>query len=112
MPALIPALVRLNRSSAALGAARDQREPEDQQQVAEDAAGDRRLHQLDQPRPQRHDRDDQLGGVAEGGVEEAADRRAGAMGQVLGGLAHVAGQRQHAEAGREEDRTTAGAWTT
>ena len=56
----------------------DEAEAHDQQQVAEDAAGDRRLHQVDQARLQRHDRDDELGRVAERGVEEAADRGTGA----------------------------------
>ena len=103
MPALIPALVRLNLSSDRSSPAGDERQAQDQEQVAEDAAGDRRLHQLHQPRAERHDRDDQLGRVAEGGVEQAADGRAGAVGEVLGGLAHVARQRQHAEARGEED---------
>ena len=102
IPALMPALVRLNRSSRALGASGQQREPEDEQQVAQNAAGDRRLHQLDQAGAQRHDRDDQLGGVAERRVEQAADRGAGPMRQVLGRLAHVARQREHPEAGDEE----------
>ena len=84
------------------GAAGDEGEPEDEQQVAEDAAGDRRLHQLDQPRAERHDRDDELGRVAERRVEQAPDGRTGAVGQVLGRLAHVARERQHPQARGEE----------
>ena len=53
-------------------AADEERQPEHQQQVADDAAGDRGLDQLDVALAQRDDRDDQLGGVAEGRVEEAA----------------------------------------
>ena len=50
---------------------------EDQEQVSDDAAGDRRFHDLEVMALQRHDRDDQLRGVAERRVEEAAERRAG-----------------------------------
>ena len=57
---------------AAAEAADEERQAEHEQQVADDAAGDRGLDQLDVPVAQRDDRDDQLGGVAEGGVEEAA----------------------------------------
>ena len=47
---------------------------EDQQQVADDAAGDRGLDDLDVVGAQRDERDDQLRGVAERGVEQAAQR--------------------------------------
>ena len=49
---------------------------EDQQQVADDRAGQRGLDDLDRIRPEEGEEgDDQLGGVAEGGVEEPADLR-------------------------------------
>ena len=49
---------------------------EDQQQVADDRAGQRRLDDLDQAGLQGEERDDQLGDVAERRVEDAADLRA------------------------------------
>ena len=55
----------------------DQREPEDQQQVADHAARQRSANDLDQAVVDREERDDQLGRVAEGGIEEAADPRPG-----------------------------------
>ena len=45
--------------------------PEDQQQVPDDRAGQRRLDDLDQAGLEREERDDQLGDVAEGRVEDA-----------------------------------------
>ena len=50
----------------------EKRQPEHEQQVADDAAGDRRLDQLDMPFVQRDERDDQFRRVAEGGVQKAA----------------------------------------
>ena len=54
------------------------------------------------PGAQGHEGDDQLGGVAEGGVEQAADAGAGVVGQVLGGLAHEPGQGKDGQAGHHE----------
>ena len=52
---------------------------------------------------QRGDRDDQLGGVAERGVEEAAERRARAARQMFGGRADQARRRhQRDRRGRED----------
>lgn len=50
------------------------------------------------------DGDDQLGGVAEGGVEQAADPFAAALGQLLGGLAQPAGQGNDGDRCRDEDQ--------
>ena len=47
-------------------------------------------------------RDDQLRGVAEGRVQQAADVRPRVVGEVLGGLAHEPGQREDGQAGGDE----------
>ena len=53
--------------------------------------------------PQRDQRDYQLGCVAEGRVEQAADRRAGPMRQLLGRLADQAGERDYRQRGDDEE---------
>ena len=65
---------------------------EDEQQVADDRAGERRLDDLDQPGLQGEERDDQLGDVAERRVEDAADLRAGQRAEPLGREADDPGQ--------------------
>ncbi len=108
MPALMPAFVRLNLSCDSLQSTGHDRQAENEQQVAENAAGDRRLHQVDEASLQRHDRDDELGGVAEGGVEQATERRAGAGGDLFGCLAHEPGEGEHAETGGDENEDRCG----
>ena len=83
--------------------ASDERESHDQKQIAEDAAGDGCLHQVHQAGAERHERNDELRRIAEGRVEETAHRWPGAVCQMLRGLAHVSREREHAEAGGEED---------
>ena len=51
----------------------EEREPEHEQQVADDRAGQRAADDLGQPLVDRDQGDDQLGRVAERGIEEAAD---------------------------------------
>ena len=51
----------------------EQREPEDEEEVAEDAPRQRAAHDLEEPVVDREEGDDQLGRVPEGRVEEAAD---------------------------------------
>ena len=53
------------------------------------------------------ERDDQLGGVAEGRVEQAADAFAHALGEMLGGPTHPRRERQDREAGGDEDQSGA-----
>ena len=55
------------------------------------------------PACRRDDRDDEFGGVAERGVEQATEGGAGARRDLLRRLSHEAGERQHAEAGGDED---------
>ena len=66
--------------------------PEHEQQVADDRAGERRLHDLDEAGLQREEGDDQLGDVAEGRVEDAADLRPGQRPEALRGKADGPGQ--------------------
>src|SRR3954469_24217042 len=82
----------------------DEGESQDQEEIAENAPGNRSLDQADQTGAQCDNRDDELGGVAKRGVEETADRGTSSVGQMFGGLPHVSRQWQDAEAGRDEDR--------
>jgi hypothetical protein len=56
---------------------------EREQQVREDRADDRRAHHVKEPRAERHQGDDQLGRIAEGGVQESADGVAGVGRELL-----------------------------
>ncbi len=83
-------------------ATRDKREAEDEQQVPQDTAGNRSLDQIHQSEAKRRDRNDQLGRIAEGGVQQPTDGRTAAGRQVLGRLAHVTRQGKHGDAGDGE----------
>ena len=67
-------------------AAGEERRPEHEQQIADDRPGDRRPHHLQLAVRHEKDPDDELGGVAEGGVEQAADPGPGVDGELLGGV--------------------------
>ena len=75
---------------------------EHQENVADDRAGDGGFDHTGQALGQSHQRDDQLGGIAEGGVEQPADAMAGAGTQMLGSPAHPAGQRNDRDARDDE----------
>ena len=51
----------------------------------------------------RHDGDDQLRGIAEGGIQQAADALPGVVRQVFGGIAEPSRQRQDGQAGCRKD---------
>ena len=51
---------------------------------------------------ERHDRDDELRGVAERGIEKAAQRRPGAFSEFLGSEPDHAGERDQGYRGSEE----------
>jgi hypothetical protein len=70
-------------------------QPQHQQQVAQDGAGDGRLHQIQQVLFDGEDGDDELGGVAQRAVEEAAQLWPRVRGQLLRGFAQDARQRDH-----------------
>ena len=65
-------------------AAHDAGESEDEEKIADDAAGNRRLDDRRVVRAERRDGDDQLGGVSERGIQEAAESWAGALRQLIG----------------------------
>jgi hypothetical protein len=80
----------------------EEREAEHEQQVADDAPGDRRLHQRDVSAPQRDDRDDQFRGVAECRVEKTAEGRTRPTCELLRAEADDAGERHQRRSRRDE----------
>lgn len=83
-------------------------EKPNQEQVADDAAGNRGLHQFHMPLVERDDRDDELGRVAEGGIEEAAECRTRPIGEFLGAEPDDSGQRDERDRRGKEDPRRAG----
>ena len=65
-------------------AAGECRRAEHEQQIADDRPGERRLHDGREPFRQYHQRDNQLGRVAEGRVEKSAEACAGVCCELLG----------------------------
>ena len=88
--------------------ARQQARPQDQQEVADDAARQRRLDHVVEPLEQREQGDDQLGGVAEGGVQKAPDARPEPVRERLGRLADQPGQRDDGQRRQAELRRPPG----
>ena len=88
-------------------AASEHRGAQHQQDVAHDRPCDRGLHDVMQPGAQRCERDDQLGGVAEGGVEQPTNTLARPIGQLLGRAAHPASKREYCDRSRGEDQQMA-----
>ena len=75
---------------------------QDQQDIADDAARERRLDDAVLPLRQRGQADDQLGGITESGVEQPTQPRAYAMGQMLRRQSHQPGQRDDGQSGEDE----------
>src|SRR5829696_1741270 len=71
---------------AVLQASEQDAGPEHEQYVAYDRPDDRSLDHRREARGEGEDGDYELGGVAEGGVEDAADARASVIAEALGGL--------------------------
>src|SRR3989442_1732502 len=86
-----------------LHAAREHAQPEDQKQVPDDRAGERRLHDLRQTARQGKDRDDEFGRVPERRVQEAADSGTGVFSEFLRGEAEEPGKRDDGETRDRED---------
>ena len=76
--------------------------PHDEQDVAEDGADDGGLDDFLEALAEGEQGDDELGGVAEGDVEEPADPRAGAGGQLLGRSSHQRRRRDDPQRGSQE----------
>ena len=91
-----------------LGRPDEQREAEDEQQVADDAAGERATDDLVESVVDREQRDDQLRRVAERRVQEAADARAGVAGGMLGRLADQPCERDQRQRREHEERDVVG----
>jgi hypothetical protein len=83
--------------------AREHGGPENKEDVSDDRAGDRGLHHVVQAGVQRDDGDDELGGIAEGRIQEPTDALPRPHRQLLGGAAHPAGERNDGQGRREED---------
>ena len=95
---------RIEALRAVLDAARERRRAEDEQGVPDDRARQGGLDETQEPGTEREDGDDELGGVAEGRVQEAAERGADPVSGVLGADADPAREGQEGERGPGEDR--------
>jgi hypothetical protein len=84
------------------GPPEEQREAEDEQEVAGDRAHQRCPHDLGQAVGDRDDRDDQLWRIAERRIEKAAYARAGAQRDVVRRLADQPRQRDERRRGEHE----------
>ena len=80
------------------------RDAEHEQQVRDDAAGERAANDVGQPVRYREEGDDQFRGVAEARVQEAADPGAGVLGSLLGRFSDQPGQRDERSRGEHEQR--------
>ena len=104
---IMPKARKLDQRSISPRPPANEREPEHEQQVADDRAGQRAADDLGQPFVDRDQGDDQLGRVAERGVEEAADARARVLRRVLGGLADQPRERDQRSGREDEERRVA-----
>ena len=80
-----------------------EREAEHEQQIADDAACDRRLDQFDVTLVKGDNRNDELCGVSEGCVEEPTERWTRSLGKLLGPETNDTSERDQRGGGREED---------
>ncbi len=85
-----------------LQAAKEHGAAADEEEIAEDRAGDGGFDDVVEAAGEGDEAEDDFGGVAEGGVEEAAEGGAGALGEMLGRFAHERGHGNDADAGEEE----------
>ena len=79
-------------------------EAQDQQQVAHDRPDQRRLDDREVAGGDKQDPDDELGQVAEGGIDKAAEAGADADGDLLGGASDQGRQGHDRQGRRDEDR--------
>jgi len=70
---------------------------EDEENVADDRASQRGFDEVGQPFPQGQDSDDQLGGIAEGRIQQSADAATEVLSQFLGGTPDERRERQDGE---------------
>ena len=87
-----------------LETAREQRDPQHKEEIAEDRPSDRRLDQVYQSGPQRNGRDDQLGEIAHGGAEHATYGGARVVRHRLGCRAEHARQGNDRRGAQQKDK--------
>src|SRR5262245_12108373 len=75
-----------------------------QQDIADNGTGDRRLHHVMQSGPQGSERNDQLGRITEGRVQEPSDSFAHVFGKLFGSAPHNTGKRQDGKTGGSENQ--------
>ena len=95
--------VRIELLRAVLESARELRGAEHEEEIADDRAGDRCLDEIDEPRAQREDRDDELREIAERCVDESTERGAGVRGELFGGVPEETRERDDGDRARGED---------
>src|SRR6185369_3779257 len=83
--------------------ANENTQPQHEQDVPDDAAGERGLHHLNMAGAQGEDRDDQLGGISHGGVEQPAKALSQVRREIFRGLAEHSGQRNDSERSNGKD---------
>ena len=83
----------------------EHRRAQHEQDIADDRAGDRGLDHVIKPVPQRGERDHQLCGITESGVEQPADAFARTRRQRLGRPSHPTRQRNDRHCSRTEYQT-------
>ncbi len=97
-------VARVELLRVVLEAAQQEGRAEGEEAVAHDRAGQRRLHQVEHSRPQGRDADDELGHVAEGGVQESAHRVPGLRRDALGRPGKQGGQGDDRADREQEER--------
>ena len=102
------AIVRTGAAAEALDAvaqaAGEERQAEDEQAVGEDRPDERGLDDDDQPGLEREERDEQLGQVAEGRLEDAGLARAEPVAELVGARADDPGEPGEGDRRDDEDR--------
>ena len=93
-----------SRSDPAPRALRHERCAEHEQQVRHDATREGAADDLGQSFVNRDERDDELGGIPERGIEKASDPRPRVLGGMLGRLADEPGEWDQSERGQDELR--------
>ncbi len=99
---------KLEKRSSSPRPPSDEREAEHEEQVPDHAPCERPANDFGEPLVDRDQSDDQLGGVAEGRVEEAADTGARVLGGVIRCLSDQPGKRDERERGEHELRYLVG----
>ena len=89
--------------------AEQKRRAQHEQRVGEDRTGDGGFHKDILPGPQRRQRDEQLGEVAQGRIEQAADQVACLGGDRLRGAAEESRQR-HDSGNRQQEKKRVRLW--